>query len=99
MEVRRLHVTDFAAIREADVEFGPGLNVLLGPNDLGTSTLAEAGFTRAKHASLLRCRPCGSIRWSLPNSQRPTSEVIRPTPRGEARKRPGEACSRMPLTG
>lgn len=33
---------DFAAIREADIEFGPGLNVLYGPNDLGKSTLAEA---------------------------------------------------------
>jgi len=42
MKIRRLHVTDFAAIREADVEFGPGLNVLFGPNDLGKSTLAEA---------------------------------------------------------
>ena len=29
-------------IREADVEFGPGLNVLYGPNDLGKSTLADA---------------------------------------------------------
>lgn len=42
MKIRRLHVIDFAAIREADVEFGPGLNVLFGPNDLGKSTLAEA---------------------------------------------------------
>jgi hypothetical protein len=42
MKIRRLHVTGFAAIREAAVEFGPGLNVLFGPNDLGKSTLAEA---------------------------------------------------------
>jgi AAA domain len=42
MKIRRLHVTDFAAIREADVEFGAGLNVLHGPNDLGKSTLADA---------------------------------------------------------
>jgi hypothetical protein len=42
MKIRRLHVTDFAVIREADVEFGPGLNVLFGPNDLGKSTLTEA---------------------------------------------------------
>lgn len=42
MRIHRLRVTDFAGIREADVEFGPGLNVLYGPNDLGKSTLAEA---------------------------------------------------------
>jgi hypothetical protein len=42
MKIRRLHVTDFAAICEADVEFGAGLNVLHGPNDLGKSTLADA---------------------------------------------------------
>jgi uncharacterized protein YhaN len=42
MKIRRLQVTDFAAIRQADVEFGNGLNVLYGPNDLGKSTLADA---------------------------------------------------------
>ncbi len=42
MRLHRLHVTDFAAIADADIEFGPGLNVLHGPNDLGKSTLAQA---------------------------------------------------------
>ena len=42
MKIRRLHVTDVGSIREADVEFGAGLNVLHGPNDLGKSTLADA---------------------------------------------------------
>jgi AAA domain len=42
MKIRRLHVTDFGTIRAADVEFGAGLNVLYGPNDLGKSTLADA---------------------------------------------------------
>jgi energy-coupling factor transporter ATP-binding protein EcfA2 len=42
LKLHRLRVIDFAAIREADIEFGPGLNVLYGPNDLGKSTLAEA---------------------------------------------------------
>jgi len=42
MKILRLRVTDFAAIREADVELGPGLNILYGPNDLGKSTLADA---------------------------------------------------------
>jgi hypothetical protein len=42
LRLHRLRVVDFAAIRNADIEFGPGLNVLYGPNDLGKSTLADA---------------------------------------------------------
>jgi len=42
MRLHRLRVKSFAALRELDVTFGPGLNVLYGPNDLGKSTLAEA---------------------------------------------------------
>src|SRR6478609_5224387 len=42
MRLHRLHAASFAAIRESDIEFGPGLNVLYGPNDLGKSTLADA---------------------------------------------------------
>ena len=42
MWIRRLKVSDFAGIREADLELGVGLNVLFGPNELGKSTLVEA---------------------------------------------------------
>src|SRR4051794_23632044 len=42
MILRQLQVTNFAAVRDLDIEFGPGLNVLYGPNDLGKSTLVEA---------------------------------------------------------
>jgi hypothetical protein len=42
MRLHRLHAVNFAAIREVDIEFGPGLNVLYGPNDLGKSTLVAA---------------------------------------------------------
>ena len=42
MKLIRLHVESFAAIGNVDVEFGPGLNVLYGPNDLGKSTVAES---------------------------------------------------------
>ena len=42
MKLIRLHVESFAAIGDVDVEFGPGLNVLYGPNDLGKSTIAES---------------------------------------------------------
>jgi hypothetical protein len=42
MKLRQLRVASFAAIGTVDMEFGPGLNVLYGPNDLGKSTLVAA---------------------------------------------------------
>ena len=42
MKLHRLRVSNFAGVREADIVFGPGLNVLYGPNDLGKSTLVDA---------------------------------------------------------
>lgn len=42
MKLLRLDVEDFGRVQSAAVEFGPGLNVLYGPNDLGKSTLAHA---------------------------------------------------------
>ena len=37
-----LHVKDLALIEEADVEFGPGLNILTGETGAGTSILMGA---------------------------------------------------------
>jgi DNA repair exonuclease SbcCD ATPase subunit len=42
MRLHRLRITSFGAIESVDVEFGPGLNVLYGPNDLGKSTVVAA---------------------------------------------------------
>src|ERR1700740_3688936 len=42
MRLHRLRITSFAAIGNVDIEFGPGLNVLYGPNDLGKSTVVAA---------------------------------------------------------
>ncbi len=42
MWFRKLVVESFQAIQRAEIEFGPGLNILYGPNDLGKSTLATA---------------------------------------------------------
>ena len=42
MKLHRLRIVNFAAIENVDVEFGPGLNVLYGPNDLGKSTVVAA---------------------------------------------------------
>jgi hypothetical protein len=38
----RLEVQCYRAVDRAEVDFGPGLNVLYGPNDLGKTTLASA---------------------------------------------------------
>lgn len=40
--LRRLEVESFKCVESATLEFGPGLNVLYGPNDLGKSSLGEA---------------------------------------------------------
>ena len=42
MKLVKLSVERFQCIDSAEVEFGPGLNVLYGPNDLGKSSLAWA---------------------------------------------------------
>jgi energy-coupling factor transporter ATP-binding protein EcfA2 len=42
MRLHRLRIESFAAIGNVDLEFGPGLNVLYGPNDLGKSTVVAA---------------------------------------------------------
>lgn len=42
MQLIRLQVSHFAAIGNVEIDFGPGLNVLYGPNDLGKSTIAES---------------------------------------------------------
>jgi len=42
MLLRSLEVRDFRIVQHAKLEFGRGLNVLYGPNELGKSTLVEA---------------------------------------------------------
>ena len=42
MKLLSLKVEHFRCVRQAALEFGPGLNVLHGPNDLGKSSLAAA---------------------------------------------------------
>jgi len=37
-----LLIESFRTIKRAEIDFGPGLNILYGPNDLGKSTLATA---------------------------------------------------------
>ena len=42
MKLLSLKVENFRSIGKAKIDFGPGLNVLHGPNDLGKSSLAYA---------------------------------------------------------
>lgn len=42
MRLISLEVKNFAGIGSAAIEFGPGLNVLYGPNELGKSSLVDA---------------------------------------------------------
>ena len=42
MRFAKLQIENFKAITSAELELGPGLNVLYGPNDLGKSTLGVA---------------------------------------------------------
>lgn len=42
MRLDKLYVTNFGPVESAELEFGAGLNVVHGPNDLGKSTLVAA---------------------------------------------------------
>ena len=42
MRLVRISVENFRAVRQAAIDFVPGMNVLYGPNDLGKSTIAMA---------------------------------------------------------
>lgn len=42
MKIERLHLHPFAGTLDREVRFGPGLNVILGPNEAGKSTLRRA---------------------------------------------------------
>ncbi|MFO0635087.1 MAG: AAA family ATPase [Nannocystaceae bacterium] len=42
MKLLQLDVEGFKCVQRARVRFGPGLNVMYGPNDIGKSSLAEA---------------------------------------------------------
>ena len=42
LSLTHLYVEYFGAIQRAEVQFGSGLNILYGPNDLGKSTLAAS---------------------------------------------------------
>ncbi len=73
MRFLRLKLEQFAGVVSGQVEFGPGLNVLYGPNELGKSTLAEAARTALlmQHTSAAH-EPW--IRWNTDES--PSVELV-----------------------
>lgn len=71
MEIRRVLVRDWKGVRSLDLELGPGVNVVHGPNESGKSSLREAlraafllpSSQRGK-SGLSEARPWGSTRIS-----------------------------------
>ena len=41
MKLERLHISGFGRLLDLDLEFGPGLTVVAGPNEAGKSTIVE----------------------------------------------------------
>ncbi len=44
--LNRLHLRNFTVFEDADFEFGPGLNVIVGANGTGKSHVLKVGYTR-----------------------------------------------------
>lgn len=63
MRLLQLDISNFRAIASASVAFGPGLNVLYGPNELGKSTLAEAVKAALLVPSQTRAEDFDFSRW------------------------------------
>ena len=42
MRLTRIEIEGFGALRAVDLHFGPAMNLVVGPNEAGKSTLQEA---------------------------------------------------------
>ena len=49
--LKRLHIQNFTVFADADFEFGPGLNVLVGTNGMGKSHVLKLGYVAAQVAA------------------------------------------------
>src|SRR5919198_4751405 len=69
MHLTRIQIEGFGCLRGNDVRFGPGINLVIGPNEAGKSTLQEAIVAAlfglgSERAGLLRSGPLGTgERW------------------------------------
>jgi len=73
LRVLSIELTDFRNIRSAQVEFGPGVNFIFGPNGQGKTNLVEAvaflswlkSFRTSRSADLIRCDEGGGGKSAL----------------------------------
>lgn len=72
MIIRSLHLHPFAGIANQTYDFSPGLNVVLGPNEAGKSTLVRAIIT-----TLFESTAYNKVHW------RKVLEQFRPRPAGD----------------
>ncbi len=83
MILRRLHLHPFAGAADREVILGPGLNVVLGPNEAGKSTLRRAlrqvlfvptklGKRESEARSRRTCRSAAETRSASPSTSRST---------------------------
>lgn len=63
MWLRALRLEDFRAFASLDVEFGPGLNLLFGPNGSGKTSILEAVSCVAVSRSLRGAAESEIVRW------------------------------------
>jgi len=49
--LQRLHLRNFTVFEDADFEFGPGLNVIVGANGTGKSHVLKVGYA-ATHSTI-----------------------------------------------
>ena len=100
MRLLSLEVEHFRAIRSARLLFGPGLNVVHGPNDRGKSTLTEAiravllvapGSAEARTFATWNAAagqfPRVSITFGMPGGHLEAREGLRAGKQGESQSR------------
>jgi uncharacterized protein YhaN len=62
MKILRLHIDGFGCLHDRDIDFAPGLNLVIGPNEAGKSTLLHClaqvlTGKPSKHGSFPDCKP------------------------------------------
>lgn len=65
MPIQRLHLAEFSAFEEAELEFCPGINVIIGANSTGKSHLMKVLYTGHHIAE-----------WALASNTPPSNEVF-----------------------
>ncbi|MBF9222515.1 AAA family ATPase [Hymenobacter ruricola] len=67
--LKRLHVKNFTVFAEANFEFGPGLNVVVGTNGTGKSHVLKLGYAVARTSNRLKSSRIAKLNLLLDNDQ------------------------------